>query len=281
MNNNLLKSKLIIVLAGGTVSLALFLTKLYAAISTNSLIIYLDALNHIADTLMCFGTAAGFIVIDRKSRKYFPFGLERLEYVLEFIIASVIFFTGACFAYMSVGRLMFPVPVWYTVKHAAIIAATLIVKLFMVIFYKFANRKLNSPVINGLRLDSANDFFITLCTLLSFIMVDRVKFAVDSFAGLFISVFLIIQGSKAISGAVNRLTGKQDDALLKKVSELLKCSGADCEILSVNAENYGEFKLFNVVIRLLKDADANKVQKKLDEALKKDFDAKIYIHIEG
>ena len=279
MNNNSIKTKLSIVLIGGIVSLMLFLTKLYTAISTNSLIIYLDALNHIVDTLLCFGTALGFFIIEKKSLNNFPFGLEKLEYVIEFIISVVIFITGFFFAYMSVGRLMYPVPVWYTIKHALIITVTLFVKFFMVIFYAFANKKLRSPIINGLKLDSTNDFFITFCTLLSFVMINHVKFAVDSFAGLFISIFLIFQGSKALYGAVNRLIEKQDHVLLKKVEHILKCSGADCEILSVSAENYGNFKIFNVDIRLFKDADPSIVQKKLDDSISKTFDAKIYMNI--
>lgn len=278
------KSKRIIAVSciGAAINLALFFTKLYIGLSVNSVAIYADALNSLLDCGVFLASIAVYAFLSPKKSDY-PFGSGKAEELLEFIISLVILITGAGFAYASFERILYPMPVWYSSVYAAIIAGTAAAKLLLVLFFKAYSQKTSSPVIKGFAADSLLDFFITLCTLLSFTLSERLSFSADGFAGIIISIILIIQGIKSTASAGRRLTGKRDTALCEKVRAILKSEEKVTEIFELECHSYGETKIFTARIKSdCKTADEiYRLTEKIENKVARESDSRIFLTFGG
>ena len=94
----------------------LFLIKLYISVSSNSLTIYCDAVNNLADTLSCIVALAGFIIILKVSERK----SKRIQALASFLIGIALIAVGLYFAYNGLERLMYPIAVSYSVKICVI-----------------------------------------------------------------------------------------------------------------------------------------------------------------
>lgn len=179
---------------GFAANFVLFLVKLYISISSNSLSIYCDAVNNLADTLSCVIALAGFIIIlklnERKSK--------RVQSLATFVIGIALTVIGLYFAYNGIERLMYPIPVSYSKKYAILIAVTVIVKILMGIIYIIINKKQSSPVFKTLILDSFLDSAITITALMGFSLTTKINFAVDGIFSVIIGLIVAASALKEI-----------------------------------------------------------------------------------
>lgn len=173
---------------------ALFLLKLYISISSNSLSIYCDAVNNLADTLSCIIALAGFIVVlkldERKS--------NRVQALATFVIGIALTAVGLSFAYNGAERLMYPVAVSYSKKYAVLVVVTIIVKILMGIIYILINRKQPSPVFRTLILDSFLDSAVTFTVLLGFSLTTKINYAVDGIVAVIIGITVAVSAIKTV-----------------------------------------------------------------------------------
>jgi len=233
---------------GFIINLTLFFVKFYISGVSNSLSIYLDSINNLMDSLVCVAAGFAFILATHKSDKKYPFGFGRIEGVVNFLISVIILITGLSFAYSSVGRLMYPLPVWYSRNYAIVIAATIPVKLFLLILYKTVNFKLKSDTVGSLGLDSLLDFFITSCTLVSLTLSNRFSYSFDGIAGLAISVILAVQGFKAVKNAFAFLLGRKDEKLCSEIENIFSQDSEILEVENVDCHLYGKTVVVNADI---------------------------------
>lgn len=267
---------------GAGINLILFFIKLYIGLSVNSVAIYADALNSMLDCGICAASAAVFAAFSSKKADY-PFGSGKIEELLEFIISVIILITGAGFAYASFERILYPMPVWYSSVYAAVIAATAAVKLLLVFFFKAYGKKTDSPVIKGFSTDSLLDFFITLCTLLSFTLSEHLSFSADGFAGVIISIILIAEGIKSTVSAGRRLTGKRDGNLCARVTEILKAEEKISDIAELECHSYGETRIITAKVKAdCETADEiYRLTEKIERVVKRETDSRIYLSFGG
>ncbi len=251
-----LKTKIIAASVGAGVNLGLFIVKLYIGLSTNSIAIYADALGSIADCAVCGAAIVGFSLLGAAKSKSFPFGLGKIEDLLNLIISAVILITGGTFVYISLERLLYPVPVWYSQLYSALIAATAAIKLALAFFFKSMFKKAGAPTIKNLQTDSVLDFFITLCTLVSFTLSAKTEFSVDGLAGIIIGFVLAAEGFKMTAASAAQILGKNDAAECKKIKEMIEADSAVDAVHSVQCHKYGETSVFTASISVsCRDAD--------------------------
>lgn len=199
------KTLSVVLAVGIACNLALFLTKLYIGLSVNSVCIWSDAINNLADSLSCGLSFAFLCVTARVSRDRLPFVADKAQQLLSFVLAVVVMIVGFSFAYSSLERFLYPTPIWFQMKFFYVLLATAAVKLAMFFFYRFYARKTASGVLRVMQQDSILDFFITLTTLISFALTQYVDFAVDAVFGLLISILICINAGKMIRDAVTAL----------------------------------------------------------------------------
>lgn len=268
------KNRIFAVATGAAVNLLLFFVKLYIGLSVNSVAIYTDAVNSLADCAVCIAAAIGFYLISSKPRPKYPFGTGRTEDLLNLLISYVITITGFAFAYTSLERLMYPVPVWYSSLYAVIIAATAAVKLILVFFFKAVSKKYGSQTVRGIETDSLLDFFITLCTLVSFTLSDKVSFSLDGAAGIIISIILIVQGIKMTAFICKKIAGKRNDELCEKAKAFIKKNGIECS--DIQCHEYGDIKIFTADIKA-----EEKEALKLSQKFEREMNCRIYFKSGG
>lgn len=255
----------------------LFFIKLYIGLSVGSIAIYTDAVNSLADCAVCIAAAVGFHLISSKPSKEYPFGTGRSEDLLNLLISSVIAATGFAFAYTSLERLMYPVPVWYSSLYAVIIAATAAVKLLLVFYFRAVLKKYGSETVKGIETDSLLDFFITLCTLISFTLSEKVSFSIDGAAGMIISLILIVQGIKMIVSVCRKIAGRRDDDLCEKAKIFIEESGIEC--IDIQCHSYGEVKIFTADIS--GNAKSEKEILLILQKFEREMNGKLYLKFGG
>lgn len=179
---------------GTALNFTLFLIKVYIGISSNSLSIYCDAINNLGDMFACIIAIVGFFLV----RKYSERQSDRTQSIFTFVIDLIIAVTGTYFVYNGFERVLYPLPVSYSVKYAVVIIGTIVVKIFMAIFYSVFNRKSPSPVLKAMVTDSILDCFITLATLMSLFLVPRTEFAVDGFFAIITGLAITVSAVKNI-----------------------------------------------------------------------------------
>lgn len=222
------------------INFILFAVKLYIGLRTNSLCIYTDSMNNLADTLSAGLGFLGLFFVAKNPTARFPYGFGRLESLTGFVMAAIMTAAGFSFAYRSLERFFAPVPVWFSTKYAVTIAATCVVKLGMgVLLRAFRRRGGDSPVIRTLELDSFMDFSVTLATLISFSLTNYVHFVLDSVLGLVISVAIAAAGIRLILSAAAALIGEARPATEEQIRAILREYGLESAGMRIHSYGRG------------------------------------------
>lgn len=218
-------------------NLVLFLIKLYSGLATSSLCIYSDAINNLFDTLSCLIALGGVILMNRNPGKAFPDGLGKAEDLAGFIMAVSVGFTGVYFSYLALDRFFYPRPVNFLVRHAVLLAATIIVKLVIGLICRREYKKLPSVILKTVYLDSFADCGVTAMTLLSFVLSNYSGLRADAIFGLVISVSIIVNAVKLIISSASELLGKNNEKTAEEITDIL--TGCGFEVSGVKLYKTG------------------------------------------
>ncbi len=224
------KTLLGVLAVGIACNLLLFFIKLYIGLSVNSVCIWSDAVNNLADSLSCVLSLSFLAVTAHVSRDRLPFVADKAQQLLSFVLAIVVLVVGFSFAYSSLERFLYPTPIWFQMKYFFVLLGTALFKLAMFFFYRSFAKKTRSGVLRVMQQDSVLDFFITLTTLLSFALTQYVSFAVDTVFGLLISTVICINAAKMIRDAVAALLNIVPKGKRNAVQTLLSESGLFAEL---------------------------------------------------
>lgn len=281
--NNLHKNSYYPIAAAAIINIVLFFSKLYIGLSSNSVAIYADSLNNLLDSGVCLAAVIGLAMLSQKKSKSFPFGTGKAEDLIEFIISVSIIISGCCFGYASVERIFYPMPVWFSVQHAVIIAATAVIKLILSVYLKSVHKKNESGIIKGISADSQMDFFITLCSLISFTLTNRIGYSVDGAAGVIISILMTVQGIKIAIHACSAIMGKNESDMCEKAKKLLESDCSVSHINSVSCHRYGQNRVFTADIETDCEtaADIKAMNQRLASVFENELKADIYISFGG
>ncbi|MBE6835915.1 MAG: cation transporter [Ruminococcaceae bacterium] len=270
-----------VVFIGAAVNLALFLVKLYIALSCNSISIYLDSINNALDSLVCVAAGIGFIIAEKETTQKYPFGFGRTEGVVSFLISVIIIVTGASFLYTSLGRIMFPLPVWYSTRRALTLLLTIPAKFGLLMFYKRASKKQPSAVFGSLGLDSILDFLITLCSLSALVLSEKIGLTFDGIAGLVISLILIVQGIKSVKESLSTLLGKRDGELCERIEKAVSLVDGVKSVKSVQCHSYGKRTVADITIETEDSTVSKDLIEKIKGEIKEENITEIFVGIGG
>lgn len=263
---------------GAAINLALFFIKLYIGLSVNSVAVYADAINNLFDSLTCLACAAVFAAFSKKKADY-PYGSGKAEELMEFIISVFILAAGFGFAYASLERILYPIPVWHSTVYSSVIAVTAGIKLLLFFMFRAYSKKKLSPVIDGFVSDSLLDFMITLCTFVSLLLGEHLNFSADGFAGVIIGVILTVHGIRSALSSAVRLIGKRDIGLCDKVTEILESFDEIIAVAELENHSYGNTKIITAKVK----ADCKTAEeifsltKKAEEKVERELNVRIYL----
>ena len=198
-------------IVGIITNLILATIKLIAGILSFSIAITADALNNLSDAGSSIISFVSFKIAAKPADKEHPFGHARIEYVSSMIVSFLILVVGFELMSSSISGLfggddsMLDVtPLTY-----AILSVSILLKLWLGLFYRKIAKKINSSVVSASAADSFSDCASTSAVLISSIIVSITGWwFVDSVVGLAVSIMIMMAGIKILIETKNSLLGE-------------------------------------------------------------------------
>ena len=199
-------------IVGVIVNLILASFKIFAGIISGSVAIIADAFNNLSDSGTSLITLISFKLSSKPADKEHPFGHARIEYIASMVVSFIILLVGAELLIDS-GKNLLGIGeskgAEITNVTIIILSVSIILKLWLGLFYRSIAKKINSTVIMAAATDSFSDSFSTIAVLVSSIVI---KFTgwdkIDAIVGIGVSIPIIIAGLKILNETKDILLGE-------------------------------------------------------------------------
>lgn len=197
---------------GIIINLLLAIFKLLCGILAHSVAIMADAFNNLSDSGTSVITLISFKISSRPADKEHPFGHARMEYIASMIVSFVIMLVGAELLLDS-GKTLLGLSegkeTVVTTITIIILAASIVVKLLLALFYRSIGKTIDSTVVLAAAADSFSDSFSTLAVLVSSIIIKLTGWhIVDAIVGVLVSIPIIVAGLKILNETKDILLGE-------------------------------------------------------------------------
>lgn len=245
----------------------LFAGKLTIGFISGSVAIIADAFNNISDAGSSVIALIGFRMANKPNDKEHPLGHGRLEYVTGFIVDMLIVVVGFELLTTSVDKILNPSLPTFENVTLIILAASIIVKVWLFFFYRKIGKKINSSPLRASAADSITDSIATALVLASAIVARFTDLAVDGYVGIVVAVFIIYTGVRAAKETIDLLLGSPPDP--EFVEEIYKFSEGYQHIFGIHdvmVHDYGVGRLIvSFHAEVSSDADINIAHEEVDK----------------
>ena len=206
--------------AAGTIGIVcnclLFAWKLLIGLLSGSLAIVADAINNLTDASGSIVTLVGFRLAEKPADEDHPFGHARVEYLTGLGVAALILVIGVELGKSSVEKILSPTPVAFSIPLVAVMGASILLKLWMAVFYRKVGTVIGSVALKASAADSRNDVISTAGVLLACVIGEISGLMLDGYVGLAVAVFIIISGIGIAKDTISPLLGESADPELVK-----------------------------------------------------------------
>lgn len=190
--------------------------KLIVGHMTSSMSITADGLNNLSDGASSIVTLLGFKLAEKPADRKHPYGHARIEYIAGLTVAVMILFIGLELGKSSVEKLIDPEPIEFSFTAAWVLCASILVKLFMMLFNLKMGRKINSNALLATAADSRNDVMTTSAVLTASIVEHFYDVRIDGVMGIAVSLFILYSGVKLAGETMSPLLGEGANPELQK-----------------------------------------------------------------
>ena len=207
---------------GIALNLLLSAGKLFAGLMTGSISITADAFNNLSDAGSSVVTLVGFKLAGQKADDGHPFGHGRMEYLAGLLVSLMILLVGVELGRSSIGKILHPEAVDFSLVSTGILAASILVKLWMGQFNRGLGRKIGSAAMAATAADSLSDAVATAAVLAGTLVNRFAHVNIDGWVGLAVAVFILRSGWGAAKDTINPLLGASPDPeLVRQLRELV------------------------------------------------------------
>ena len=204
-------------------NLLLFIVKLTIGFMTGSVSIMSDGFNNLSDVMTCFVTVLGYRIASKPADREHPFGHGRVEYVVSFVIAVVIFTVGFELIKQGIQQIMEPNEILFRPMLLLILVVSIGIKLWISYLNHTIGKKIDNLAMIATAQDARNDAWSTLITIVAMLLSQlKTTFPFDGVATLVIACFILKSGYELIKEIIDRLIGKPaDKELVKQIRETI------------------------------------------------------------
>jgi len=233
-------------IVGIITNVILVILKMFIGAITNSVAIIAEGVNNLGDAASSIVTLVGFKLAGKQADDDHPFGHERIEYIAGLIVSLLILIVGIQLIVQSVGKIIHPVRSDFTIVTTIIFGSSLFVKIWQGIFYYKVSKNIQSAALQATGQDAFNDCISTTVVLISsIIMLFFPNLAIDGYAGLVVSAFIIKTGIELVKETADPLIGSLPEQAL--VDKIIAIATADPKILGYHdfmIHCYGPSRMF-------------------------------------
>ncbi len=190
--------------------------KLIVGHMTSSMSITADGLNNLSDGASSIVTLLGFKLAEKPADRKHPYGHARIEYIAGLTVAVMILFIGLELGKSSVEKLIDPEPIEFSFTAVWVLFASILVKLFMMLFNLKMGRRINSNALLVAAADSRNDVMTTSAVLAASIVEHFYDVRIDGVMGIAVSLFILYSGMKLAGETMSPLLGEGANPELQK-----------------------------------------------------------------
>ena len=189
------------------IMLALF--KFVVGKMSGSISITADALNNLSDVASNGVTIVGAKLSKKPVDKEHPFGHGRMEYISALAVSALILIMGFELAKSSIQKIFNPEELNFSVVYIVILAASILVKLWMAYFNNKLYVHTGNINLKAVRQDSLNDCISTGATIIAITVSHLFKIAwIDGAIGLCVAVIILLGGIDIAREIISPLLGQ-------------------------------------------------------------------------
>lgn len=213
------------VLSGGVgivLNLLLSLGKFFAGMVTGSIAVTADAFNNLSDAGSSVVTLVGFKLAGQKADDGHPFGHGRIEYLAGLLVSLLILMVGVELGKTSIGKILRPEEVAFSLLSVGILVCSILVKLWMSLFNRKLGKRIRSAAMQATATDSLSDVVATSAVLAGTLIGHFAHVSIDGWIGVVVAAFILRAGWEAAKDTLNPLLGTAPDPeLVKAIQELV------------------------------------------------------------
>ena len=196
-------------LVGMACNILLCIGKLLAGTLFGSIAIMADALNNLSDASSNVVSLIGFRLAAKAPDAEHPYGHARYEYLAGLVVSVTILAIGLSLLKESALKVLHPTPVAFSWLSIGVLAASILVKLWLSGFNRTVGKKINSETLMATAADSRNDVLTTGAVLLSTILCSLTGYGiVDGIMGVGVAAFILWSGWGLVMDTLSPLLGE-------------------------------------------------------------------------
>ena len=196
-------------LVGMACNILLCIGKLLAGTLFGSIAIMADALNNLLDASSNVVSLIGFRLAAKAPDAEHPYGHARYEYLAGLVVSVTILAIGLSLLKESALKVLHPTPVAFSWLSIGVLAASILVKLWLSGFNRTVGKKINSETLMATAADSRNDVLTTGAVLLSTILCSLTGYGIiDGIMGVGVAAFILWSGWGLVMDTLSPLLGE-------------------------------------------------------------------------
>ena len=196
-------------LVGMACNILLCIGKLLAGTLFGSIAIMADALNNLSDASSNVVSLIGFRLAAKAPDAEHPYGHARYEYLAGLVVSVTILAIGLSLLKESALKVLHPTPVAFSWLSIGVLAASILVKLWLSGFNRAVGKKINSETLMATAADSRNDVLTTGAVLLSTILCRVTGWnVIDGIMGVAVAAFILWSGWGLVMDTLSPLLGE-------------------------------------------------------------------------
>lgn len=245
----------------------LFGLKLTVGLITNSISVISDAFNNLSDTASSLIVIVGAKLSNMRPDEEHPFGHGRIEYISSLIVSFIIMLVGFELFKTSLSKIFNPQPVFFSLPLIIILAASVLVKLWMASYNRWLSAQISSGVLRAAATDSLIDAVSTMVLVISVIVGTFVSFPLDAIMGAVFSLLVIYSGFGIAKDTVDVLLGRAPDMeTVDKITEKIVGTDGIAGVHDLIVHDYGPGrKMASVHAEVPDNADIVKIHELIDK----------------
>jgi cation diffusion facilitator family transporter len=266
-------------IVGIVCNVLLFAGKFLAGTLFGSIAITADAINNLSDASSNVVSLIGFRLGAKKPDAKHPYGHARYEYLAGLAVSVMILAIGLSLLQESVAKTISPQAVKFSFLSVGVLAASILVKLWMSVFNKKIGETIHSETLIATAADSRNDVISTAAVLAATILVKLTGVArIDGLMGLGVALFILWSGLSLVRDTISPLLGESPDpALVKHIEEKVMAYPGVLGMHDLMVHDYGPGQQFaSLHIEFPAEADVLETHDRIDN-IEKDFLANDHI----
>lgn len=185
--------------------------KFAAGVLSGSVSVTADALNNLSDASSGVINLIGFKLAEKTADEEHPYGHARYEYLAGFMVSVLVMVIGVVLLRSSVLRIISPEHVEFSVLTMTVLVVSILIKLWMMAFYRKVGRRIDSETLIASAADSRNDVISTSAVLAAAVISRFTPINADGIMGAAVAVFILFSGFGLLRNAISTLIGKAPD----------------------------------------------------------------------